>query len=345
MGTETKHILVIRLSAMGDVAMTVPVLHTFTNTYPNVKLTVLTRKFFEPIFDGVHNTSTYVADVNGKHKGIFGLHKLARELKKLDIDAVADLHNVLRSKVLKSIFQLSRIKIVQIDKGRKEKKALTRSEHKFFKPLKTTHQRYADVFEKLGLPIDLNTHVFPKKRSLNQNVISLTKQSNKKWLGIAPFAQYEGKTYPLELMVKVIGILNDSDQYHIFLFGGGKREKDILNNIASKFSNATNIVGRLSFEEELSLISNLDVMLAMDSGNAHLAAMYGVPTVTIWGVTHPYAGFAPFMQPDHYNMLPDLEKYDKIPTSIYGNKFPSGYEKVMHSISPDSICKRIFEIS
>lgn len=335
------HILVVRLSAMGDVAMTVPVLRTFRATYPTVKLTVLTRKFFEPIFRGIDHVEIFHADVDDKHKGVLGLTKLSNELHKLGISAVADLHNVLRSNVLKTLFSLRGIKTIQIDKGRSEKKALTRAQNKSFKQLKTTHQRYADVFNALGYPIELSTHTFPQKQSLTPNILALTQNSTKKWLGIAPFAQYESKTYPLELMVEVIEQLDKENQFEIFLFGGGKREADILNNVSSKYNNVINVVGKLPFEEELKLISNLDVMLSMDSGNAHLAAMYGVPTITLWGVTHPYAGFMPFGQPIENAILPDLVKYDQIPTSIYGNKFPEGYEKVMHTIDPKVVLERI----
>lgn len=338
------HILVIRLSAMGDVAMSIPVLRTFRATYPEVKLTVLTRKFFAPMFYGIDNLNVYHADVTGRHKGILGLNRLSRELLALGITAVADLHNVLRSNVLKTLFSLKGVKTVQIDKGRTEKKALTQPQNKVFKQLKTTHQRYADVFGSLGYPIDLNTQVFPSKLSLTPNILSLTQNSTKKWLGIAPFAQYESKTYPLELMVEVIEQLDRENQFEIFLFGGGKREADILNNISSKYSNVTNVVGQLPFEDELKLIGNLDVMLSMDSGNAHLAAMYGVPTITLWGVTHPYAGFMPFGQPEEHAILPDLGQYDQIPTSIYGNKVPSGYEKVMHTITPETVVQAIHNL-
>ena len=198
------HILVIRLSAMGDVAMTVPVIHTLRATYPDVKITILTRKFFEPIFSSIENVDIYYADVNGKHKGVIGLSKLSKELRGLGITVVADLHNVLRSNVLKKFFKARRIKVAQIDKGRSEKKALTREANKNFKQLKTTHQRYADVFETLGYPINLDKHVYPKKASLTPEILELTQRTTKKWIGIAPFAQYESKVYPLELMVAVI---------------------------------------------------------------------------------------------------------------------------------------------
>ncbi len=338
------HVLVIRLSAMGDVAMTVPVLRTFIATYPNVKITVLTRKFFEPIFSGIENLEVYYADVEGKHKGVFGLSRLSKELRGLGITAVADLHNVLRSNILKQFFSFRRIKFVQIDKGRAEKKALTQPLNKEFKQLKTTHQRYADVFTELGYPIDLDNHSFPEKVPLTPEILELTENSTKKWLGIAPFAQYTSKVYPLELMVEVIELLDQENSYEMFLFGGGKKEIDILNNFDSKYKNVINVAGKLSFEDELKLIGNLDAMLSMDSGNAHLAAMYGVPTITLWGVTHPFAGFMPFGQPIERAILPNLAKYEQIPTSIYGNKVPAGYEKVMYTIKPETVIEAIHKL-
>ena len=172
MSNLPKHILVIRLSAMGDVAMTVPILRQFTKQHPQVKLTVLTREFFTPFFRDLENVSVHAADVKGKHKGVLGLYKLSKELKKLEFDAIADLHNVLRSNVLK-LFLINK-KCIQIDKGRAKKKALTSG--KFFKQLKTTHQRYADVFSALGFRLDLSSPIFPNKVTLSKKLKNIIEE-------------------------------------------------------------------------------------------------------------------------------------------------------------------------
>ena len=294
MSKTKNHILVIRLSAMGDVAMTVPVLRALSQQYPNVKVTVLTREFFTPFFRDLSNISVFPIDVNGKHKGFLGLFKLSRELRKLQINGIADLHNVLRTNILKLFFLGN--KFIQIDKGRSEKKALISGES--FKQLKRTHQRYADVFENLGFKIDLSKPTFPKAIKLTSNVLSKMGSHELKWIGIAPFATYASKIYPLDALRNVIKRL--SKDHKIFLFGGGKQEIEILNTVASKFDNVVNLAGELSLDEELDVISNLDVMLSMDSGNAHLAAMLGKKVVTIWGVTHPFVGFTPFNQPENF---------------------------------------------
>ncbi len=338
-----KHILIIRLSAMGDIAMTIPVLKNLSAEYPGMKFTVLTRKFFAPIFEDLPNVSIFEADVEGKHKGIPGLKKLAKELKNEGIDAVADLHNVLRSKILKTYFQFYGIPVKQINKGRSGKKSLTRPNNKIFKQLKTTHQRYAEVFDALGLPVDISSFEFLKKKTLSPKVRKIAGNEPKKWLGIAPFAQHTSKVYPLDLMKEVLRQLEKNEQLQIFLFGGGATEKDILSEWGEEFSNVINMAGKISFKDELALISNLDAMLSMDSGNGHLAANYGIPVISMWGLTHPFTGFAPYGQPKTNNLIPDLKKYPQIPTSVYGKTVPEGYEDAMRTITPEMVVKKIEE--
>ena len=158
-------------------------------------------------------------------------------------------------------------------------------------------------------------------------------------IGIAPFAAHESKMYPLDIMKTVVESL--SKNHKIILFGGGNKEIEALNDFENAFVNVINIAGKLSFEEELDVISNLDIMLSMDSGNAHIAAMLGVKVITIWGVTHPFAGFTPFNQPEDYLLLSDRIEYPEIPTSIYGNKFPENYKEASRSISPETIINKI----
>lgn len=338
------HLLVIRLSALGDVAMLVPVLLKLIAEYPGLKLTLLTRKSFAPIFKDVPNVEIYEADVEGIHNGVIGLGKLAKELRDLEIDAVADVHNVLRTNVLRSVFYFYGIPVKQIDKGRNEKKALTQETGKVFNQLKSTHQRYADVFTELGYPVDLHNPLFLPRQKISASTKELIGVKKGKWVGIAPFAQHISKVYPSDLMEKVITDLSKKEDIRIFLFGGGKTEGDKLDEFAEGIENVRSLAGKISFTQELAVISNLDTMLSMDSGNAHLAAMYKVPVLTLWGVTHPFAGFGAFAQPMENHLLPDLEKYPAIPTSVYGNKVPEGYEDVMRTIPPGRVVDKVLQI-
>ncbi len=336
-----KHILVFRLSAMGDAAMTVPVLRAVVAQNPDVRITVVSRPFFKPFFDGIERVNFFSVDLRERHKGFFGLVRLYNDLDKLNIIFFADLHNVLRSKIVRTFFWFSGKKTAFLDKGRNEKKALTREKNKVFKPLKSMHQRYADVFQQLGIKVDLSKTSFPQKAVLSEKIISVTGEKSEKWIGIAPFAQYQSKVYPLDLMQIVIDKLAENPENKIFLFGGGKTETEQLEILKKSHKNVIVIAGKISFPDELKLISNLDIMLSMDSGNAHIASMYGIKTIVLFGATHPFAGFMPFGQPLENALVPDLTKYPKLPTSVYGNKIVQGYEDVMRTISPEKVTNKL----
>lgn len=341
LSTKIKHIAVMRLSAMGDVAMTIPVLRAFVKQYPTVKLTVISRPFFKPFFEGIPNLEFFAFDEKERHKGFPGLLRLFSDLKKLQIDAFADLHNVLRSKVVSLLFALSGRKRATVDKGREGKKELTRAENKIFRQLPTMFERHAKVFEELGFPLDLSNPEFPEKAILSAEITDLIGGNYQKLIGIAPFAQYDSKVYPVDLMQEVIAKLAQNNNHIILLFGGGKKEIEILDSLSEPFENVINVAGKIKFQQELKLISNLDVMLSMDSGNAHIAAMLGVKVVTLWGATHPYAGFLPFGQSLENALTSDRNQYPKLPTSVYGNKIVKGYEDAMRTILPKDVVSKI----
>jgi len=340
-------IMTFRFSAMGDVAMTVPVLQALLNTYDDLEIVVVSRPFFEPFFKNLPRTEFVGVYLRQKYKGLPGLFRLYRFLKTKQPDAIADLHDVLRTKILRTFFRLGGFhKIAVIDKGRAEKKALTRLQNKILKPLKTTHQRYAEVFDKLGYPVDLKRFE-PKFTNLsNQVKLFLAPLSDKKIMGIAPFAAHAGKQYPIEKIKETIRLLlQKNEEIVILLFGGGSREKQLLDELEQIDRNRiVNVAGVFSFEEELQIISRLQVMLSMDSGNGHLAALFGVPVVTIWGATHPYAGFAPFNQPAENQIFPDLKQFPQLPTSVYGNKTFEGFEKVWETIKPKEVVDKILRL-
>jgi len=292
----------------------------------------------------LERTTLYTVETKGIHKGLKGLYKLYRELKKqYRFDAIADLHNVVRSKVIRFLFKTAGIKTGFIDKGRKEKRRLTAKENKQLVQLKTSFQRYADVFNSLGLPLTLNTSQFPfSKQTLPASAVSLFTQS-KKNICIAPFAKHEEKMYPFARMKEIVKKLWENKLYQVFLLGGGKNETTILNDWETEFPGIINLAGKFSFKEELSVISNMDVMVSMDSANMHLASLFGIPVVSVWGATHPFAGFYGWGQPAENAVQIDL--YCR-PCSVFGNK-PCfrGDHACMEQLPEEKIIGKVIAIS
>lgn len=283
--------------------MIVPVLKEFLEQNPQVEVTFVSRTNFADLFSGIERLNFCGVNLDD-YKGILGLRRLVKELDKAHHPSlVADLHDVLRPKIMTILFQLRQKRIAALDKGRDEKKALTRKENKIKKPLKSTPERYADVFRKLGFPLILSNKVYPKNTPKNG-------------IGFAPFAQHYGKMLPLEKSYILLKKL--AEKKHVYLFGGGKEEVEILSKWENEIENVTSVAGKLSLKEELQKISGLEVMISMDSANMHLASLVGTRCISIWGSTHPYAGFLGYGQSeDDVVEISDLECR---PCSVFGNK-------------------------
>ena len=329
---------------MGDVAMLVPVVERLHHTYPQLKISLLTKPLFCHLFAHLHYVNCIKAEVQHQHKGILGLYQLTQQLP-ADIDVVADMHEVLRSKVIRTLLRCKGKKIAQIDKNRKQKKQLTALQTKVIKPLPTVFEAYANVLEKLQLPIDLTAKVAPKNIAFPSKVVqALNIQHLNSAIGFAPFAAHQPKILPLEKSRQLLIQLQENLNREVLLFGGGEKEIEQLKTLAEGLNKVIVVVGKIQFSEELALIAHLSLMISMDSGNGHLAAMFQKPVLSIWGATHPYAGFTPFLQPFENQFTPDLQQYPLLPTSIYGNKQVEGYENAMESISIEAIVKRATEI-
>ena len=334
--------LILRFSSMGDVVMTIPIIRCLEKKYPENKFIFVTRPKFKPLFDEFKNVEIFVVDFKKRHKGVLGLFKLFSDLIKLNPSRIADLHSVLRTNILSFLFRVSFKKVSVIDKKQKERKALTRQNNKIFKPLTPVHYLYQEVFNKLNFSIDLSKdHIYPASKKFVLNLEYFQINSNK-LIGIAPFAKHAAKMYPLDLMQKIVSYLQE--KYNIILFGNGKIEMETLNRWSSAFKNVYSCGALNGFENEISLISNLDLMISMDSANGHIASIYSVPVITLWGLTHPYAGFTTFNYKSENQFCVNRDEYPLIPNSIYGNKIIKGYENAMRTISVEEILGRVNEI-
>ena len=330
-----KKLLIIRFSALGDIAMTVPVVHDLAVQYPDLEITMLSREMARPLFERLpENVQFYAADLKGRHKGLFGLCRLWRDGHLSDFDYIADFHNVLRTWWLRTEGCLRRKKVAKIDKGRKGKKALTRQKNKVFVQQATSFERYAKVLEQLGFPIK------PQFVKLDySSFCEMQKPDNKVWIGIAPFAKHEAKVYPMDKMEQVIKALNDKENTTVFLFGGGTTENEQIERLCAKYNYVRPAKSQQGLKGELALMGQLDVMLSMDSANMHLASLVGTRVVSVWGGTHPYAGFLGWNQKVEDCIQLDLPCR---PCSVYGNKpcFRGDYA-CMKGIAPEDIIRKL----
>ena len=345
---KTEHLLIMRLSAMGDVAMLVPVTFSLARQYPNLRITVLSKPFARPFFENISDNVGFMeTDINGEESGLHGLNVLYRRLSAKHFTAVADMHDVLRTKYLRMRFTIDQYRVEHIDKHRTDRQRLCRLGYKGMSPLPSAFDNYADVLARLGYPIECSFRsIFPEQRGEIRSLAPAIpeKKSFQQWIGIAPFAAHTGKIYPPDKMETVIDIITQRHpNSRIFLFGGGRKEQEIMNGWAEKNKQCICVAGTLKgLDKELSLMSYLDVMVSMDSANMHLASLVATPVVSVWGATHPCAGFMGWGQSEENAVQVDLPCR---PCSVFGKKeCHRGDYACLNRIEPVEIADKVESI-
>ncbi|MFN3952210.1 MAG: glycosyltransferase family 9 protein [Thermaurantimonas sp.] len=301
-------VLAIRFSSMGDVALMAAAAKCWLQLQTNAKLIVCSRPHFEPLFSSLERCEFIGADVKKHYKGLVGMKILADHLaREYDFDHVADLHDVIRSRVLCTFLRFKGYTISRINKERSQKRRLTRQNNKVLKPLKHTVQRYLDALPGEVLWADDTLPIY------NQPAGKRT--GHRRTIGIAPYAKHQTKQWPESKMSELVDRLtNNNIKCLIF---GSYDERRHFKSLFYNNSLVDIIPDNTRLEDEIYIIKTLDAFVAMDSFNMHLAALYGVPVVSIWGPTHPYAGFGPLGRSEQRIVQIDLECR---PCSIYGNK-------------------------
>jgi len=335
--------LVIRLSALGDVAISVPLISALAEQYPEHDFTVLSQPKMAGLFDACpSNVYFYEADIYGKHKGFFGLYRLFREIGAKNVDIICDIHDVIRTRIICFFFSLHGIPLFRIHKERENRRRLTRRKKKKLVRLTTSFQHYRNVFDKAGFLLnDFNTR--PKmepSRMLLPEMEKIVGIKQTYWLGFAPFARHKAKMYPLVKFEEVLACFAADDRFTVYLFGGGKDEMVQMQKWKTTYP-AVKLPCCNGISEEIRLISCLDLMVTMDSANMHLGSLAHTPVISIWGATHPYAGFYGLFQPEENAVQLPLSCR---PCSIFGNKpcYRNDYA-CLNEIRPKQLIEAIYQ--
>ncbi len=336
-----KNILVIRYTAIGDVALTVPVIESLAESHPQYNIIVLTQPQFAPLFEFMPGNVTFMGMKHKEYNGFGGARRLYKKItSKYKIDAVVDLHGKLRTLLLDLMFKLHFVKVSVVRKERRKRNQLIRLHNKKLEQLRPITELYVRTFNRLGIDFDIHfKSIYPEIKGNMKEIDQIVGEKNGKWIGVAPFASSEGKVLTASTTEKVIAGLSQRG-YRIFIFAFGEKELAVARPWAEKYTGAELVTKELGgLKGELNLISHLDMLIGMDSSNMHLASCVGTPVVSVWGATHPYTGFLGYKQSINNAVQVDLPCR---PCTIKGNrKCRYGDYRCMANISAEDILNKI----
>jgi len=307
--------LVLRFSAIGDVSLILPAVLKVLELNPLLEVTLVSKPFFAPLFSEIPRLQFFGVDLS-EYSGIGGLTRLSQLLyRKIEPDLYLDLHDSLRSNLIGLYMLISGVKTFRIDKGRAQKKELTRKRNKVLKPLKHTVSRYFDVFSHSGLKVPDRSVLsgledsgvdFARCLPSGSSEVAGPRLEGTVRIGFAPFAGLPLKELPIYKGAELIRALLDKyPTLNLVLFGAGSDEarlNQLIRDVSATRSAGPSQTLELAtmvapgLDSELRLIASLDLMISLDSANLHLSALCGIRVIGIYGTTHPFLGFAPYGQ-------------------------------------------------
>ena len=283
--------LILRLATLGNVAMTVPVVASLSKRYPNDRFIFAAKKDLGAMFVSMPNVEFYEVDNHLDWTGVFALWRRLRD----KIDAVVDLQDVPRTRVLRALMRLSGKQVTSVRYGRWRKHLITVF-GLWQEQLPSEFARYQEAFRRAGLETNDGFESLPENGSAAQVVVERFGVKEGRWIGLAPFAKSKSNMLPYRVTKDIIELLTKDQNTRVFLFGAGAVECEMLRQWASVFPRTESVAGQLKLKEELELMRKLDVMICMDSANQHLSSLVGLRAVSVWCGTHPMIGFAGWKQ-------------------------------------------------
>lgn len=334
--TTVGHVLVIRLSGLSHTAMCVHALRGLRRDFPQLKITVLTIKEFTPLFRAIDGVEYLYAD-DSCYRGFWGGVRLWRAIRRLKVDAIADLESSSSSRRL--TFSLKPVKLARLNKSRNERQLMTRKFRKVMVQLEPLSQRSREVFNRLGLPFCMPAPIRRRRKTTPPQIATiLAGEKQGVWIGVAPLSANKGCCYPLPLANSLIAELS-SRYERLILFGEGKYERQFCEGMQQKYPNVVSIAGRASLSEKMELIEMLDVVVTIDGSILSLASLVGTPAVSIWGATHPFIESCGYGQNPAHSVQIDIPCR---PCSVDGRReCMFGSYDCMRSITPQMVVERV----
>jgi lipopolysaccharide heptosyltransferase II len=338
-GNPPQKILIIRLSSIGDIILTTPLIRNMKKKFPESTIDfVIKSEFAELLENHPSINNLYQLEKGIKNKP---LKKIKQQIKNEKYDLIVDLHKNFRSYYL--TFRSEAKQIVRYKKFILQRFLLVKFKINLFKKIVPIYERYflsLNRFniqnDELGLEIHFNNQIEQKIQNYYKDFLNY---ENDLIIGIAPGASFATKRWTLDGFQEVVYYFIEHHKTKIILFGN-KIDRELIHSAQiSNEQKILNSAGKHSISETGVLMNHCDVVLTNDSGLLHLATALKKPVVAIFGSTTEELGFFPSITNNIVVQNSDLKCR---PCSHVGrNKCPKDHFKCLKEITSKEVIKAI----
>lgn len=320
MKKSSPKILILRFSSIGDIVLTTPVIRCLKTQIPNCEIHFATKSFFNVIL----NTNPYLSKL---HLLDSDLNSFVAALKKEEFDYVIDLHNNLRTRIIK--FKLG-VKSFCYDKINFQKFLITQFK---INRLPKIHivDRYIEAVSELGVKNDGKGLDF----FIDANTDRLPLFDEQEYAVYAIGGQHFTKKLPFEKQIELLTKINGK-----IILIGGKEDEEAGILLANCSSNIINLCGRLSIHQSALCIQKSRYVITHDTGMMHIAAALNKNIISIWGNTIPEFGMTPYYEKNtkSKSIIVENNNLSCRPCSKIGyEKCPKGHFKCMINLNFESL--------
>jgi len=275
---KVKKILVIRLSSLGDILLTTPLLRSIKKLYPNINIDFILKEEYEDLL--INNPN--VEKIFKYDKSKLGKQILVNTIISQNYELVIDLQNNIRSWEFTRILKCP---VFKFKKRHLDKFLLVYFKINKIKDAPPIPVRYANAFDMFKLDsygLDFKTDNQPNEQL----------QTDEKFIGMCPGAKHFTKRWHKGYYTE-LGKLLESNKYKIVLLGG-KNDQDLCDEIAKELSNPINLCKENDVMQTAADMMMCKVVYCNDSGLMHLATAVNVPVIAFFGSTVMELGFFPY---------------------------------------------------
>jgi len=286
-------ILIIRLSSIGDIILTTPVIRLLKQKFPNSTIDFVIKKHFTELL--INHPAINFFYIFDKKQDSTSLKKIKQDIKNKEYDLIVDLHKNFRSFYLS--FRTNAKKVVRYEKFALRRFLLVKFKLNFFKQIIPIYLRYLACLKTYKIQYDnqgLDIYFDEKtKQTIKEKYADFLTKSKSIVLGVVPGASFASKRWTPEGFQTVINYFIEQHQAKVILFGNAS-DRELIKSLNIKNSQAVlNTAGELSILETGAVMDYCDVVITNDSGLMHLASALEKKVVAIFGSTTEELGFFP----------------------------------------------------